>query len=99
MEYPIFRSQLQTLHGSTESLLYVSKAVDYVSTKILDYARYSNTGIVQIWMSNVLESSQIRTPLPKHTYIPEILRLLQTRFPDTAIEVDVNNVYILVDWS
>lgn len=106
LKFPITRKRLQTIceeYDTNKLHVYISELVDGITCEIVETAKkrpplvlYPSTSLKVMFRDFPLYSRRI--PFAEK-YLTEIVRNIQTRFPDTNITVDSAGSYILIDWS
>jgi very-short-patch-repair endonuclease len=111
MEFPITRARLQNIHSERQQLIktkYIDYVLEGITKKIIESADRGTHGLMKPTTLQIMlnDSTTLFTrshnDMPscgRHVFIPEILRKVQERFPDTTISLDPMNTYIYIDWS
>lgn len=98
-----------------KKIKYIDDVVEGITEKIIEKADRAPGGYTLVSYDSKPNTLQIMlNSLPTHNirlshndmpscgvraFIPEILRKVQERFPDTTISLDPMNTYIYIDWS
>ena len=108
MEFPITRIRLQNIHSERQQLIktkYIDDVVEAITEMIIAKADggggVPNTFQIMLnTLSNLIPRRNLNLlKCGVQACIPEILRKVQERFPDTTIVLDPMNTYIYIDWS
>ncbi len=115
MNFPYTKERLHDLHSEhleTERMNYVKDVADYISQQIINKAIATNKktdGVIYVvppeqrqlvfHFKHLLGQSRRLLQDSRESYIPQIIKEIQERFPDSEIIVDPLKTYVIVNWA
>ncbi len=115
MNFPYTKERLHDLHSEhleTERMNYVKDVADYISQQIINKAIATSKktdGVIYVvspeqrqsvfHFKHVLGQSRRLLLDSRESYIPQIISLLEQRFPDSVITIDPLRTYVIVNWG
>ncbi len=115
MNFPYTKERLHDLHSEhleTERVNYVIEIADHISQQIINKAIATSkktNGVMYVvppeqrqlvfHFKHILGLSRRLLANSRESYIPQIISLLEQRFPDSVITIDPLKTYVIVNWG
>ncbi len=112
MNFPYTKERLHDLHSEhleVESVNYVIEIADHISQQIINKAIATSKKMSGVMFpeqrqlvfhfKHVLGQSRRLLLDSRESYIPQIISLLEQRFPDSVITIDPLRTYVVVNWG